>query len=215
MNEHSTLARRMLLVAAEVEHLTKDVEVSHSGARYKGVSHDQVVKTVRSALIKHGVLALPSVVSVRHTEVESNSGKIQQKTDVEVETTFINADKMDERVSVTTTGTGIDAQDKAPGKAMSYAKKYGLVFAFLLVTGENDEARPEDESYTRREPQRRSQAPTEGPSDRQRNYAWSLIKKLPEAEQQTYIDAMKAAKSGQEASEIIDELKLKQQETNG
>jgi len=136
------LAQRMLAVASEITSIQKDVTVKHFGANYEGLSHDGVVTAVRKSMITHGVLAVPSVIDQRHSEAITQKGNVQQMIDVTVETTFINADKMDERISVITVGTGIDSQDKAPGKAMSYAKKYGLLYAFLLVTGENDEARP-------------------------------------------------------------------------
>lgn len=207
------LAQRMLAVAADVSHVSKDVTVKHAGANYKGLSHDGVVDAVRAALIKHGVLALPSVVNTRYSEAVTKSGNAQQMIDVDVETTFINADNMDERLSVVTTGTGIDSQDKAPGKAMSYAKKYGLIYAFLLITGENDEARPhESESYSRREqPTAPRPVKKDGPTERQKQFAWTLIQKLPEEQRGIYIDAMKVA-TAQGASEIIDELKLKEAE---
>ena len=176
------LAQKMLAVAKDVSHIAKDVTVSHYGANYKGLSHDGVVAAVRDAMIKHGVLALPSVIATRYSEVTTKKGAVQQMIDVDVETTFINAEKMDERLSVITTGSGIDAQDKHPGKAMSYAKKYGLLYAFLLITGENDEARPSEEITGRRT------APTGKPSDKQKKYLWSLIKKQPENEQADLVD---------------------------
>ena len=43
------------------------------------------------------------------------------------------------------------------------------------------------------------------PSTKQKNFAWSLIKKLPEADQEKYIEIAKAA-DARELSKLIDEL---------
>lgn len=199
------LAQKMLAVAADVSHVAKDVTVSHYGANYKGLSHDGVVNAVRKAMIDHGVLALPSVVGTRYSETETKSGNVQQMIDVDVETTFINADDMNERLSVVTTGTGIDSQDKAPGKAMSYAKKYGLIYAFLLITGENDEARG-DEVVAKTTRNRNGDHIAGQPTEKQKNYAWKLIKQRPPEEHQDLINKVKGMDS-KALSAFIDEMK--------
>lgn len=183
------LAQRMLAVAKDVSHIAKDVSVKHAGANYKGLSHDGVVAAVRDAMITHGVLALPSVIATNHGEAETKSGNVQQMIDVTVETTFINADDMSQTLSVTTVGTGIDSQDKAPGKAMSYAKKYGLLYAFLLITGENDEARPVDngEGFSRRQqPTQQAARPRPAPAtEDQKAQVRDLASRLEDAKKRT------------------------------
>ena len=57
-------------------------------------------------------------------------------------------------------GHGIDSQDKAPGKATTYALKYALLYTFMVATGKIDDA---DSTHSDDIPvaanQRRSSAP--------------------------------------------------------
>lgn len=147
MSESKNLYQRLLAVASEMDSVIKDTEVRFGGSKYKGISHDAVVTAVRESMIKHGVVALPSVIEYENSEVETKNGDPAYMTNVKVRTTFINADKPEETVCVDTIGSGIDSQDKAPGKAMSYAKKYGFLYCFLLITADGDETRPDEEAY--------------------------------------------------------------------
>ena len=58
--------------------------------------------------------------------------------------TFINAEKPDEMVVIDIPAHALDSGDKAPGKAMSMAKKYALLHMFLLETGEEEESRAQE-----------------------------------------------------------------------
>ena len=50
----------------------------------------------------------------------------------------------DEYIDITTYGDGVDTQDKAPGKAMTYSDKYALLKAYKIQTGDDpDEAASE------------------------------------------------------------------------
>ena len=50
---------------------------------------------------------------------------------------FVNTDKPDEYIDITTYGDGVDTQDKAPGKAMTYSDKYALLKAYKIMTGDD------------------------------------------------------------------------------
>jgi hypothetical protein len=146
------LYQRMLSVADEAGPIVKDVSVTGFGGGYKGTSHDAVVQAVRNACVKHGVMVLPSVVEFVETEVTFTKGGTAYKITVTMDTTFINADDGADRFTTRTVGIGVDSQDKGPGKAMSYAKKYALMMAFLMTTGDNDEERQDDQYTQKRAP---------------------------------------------------------------
>ena len=40
-------------------------------------------------------------------------------------------------MEITTYGDGVDSQDKAPGKAMTYSDKYALLKAYKIQTGDD------------------------------------------------------------------------------
>jgi hypothetical protein len=136
------LVARLIAAQKATTPLLKDVNVSGFGGGYKGTSHDSVAAACRDALTANGVLALTSVTASTQREGTFSKGSVAYIVDVEVETTFYNIDDPSESLSVRAIGTGIDAGDKAPGKAMSYAKKYALINALMLSTHENDEERP-------------------------------------------------------------------------
>jgi hypothetical protein len=61
---------------------------------------------------------------------------------------FVNVDDPTDRVTATTAAHAEDQGDKAPGKAISYAKKYAILKLFEIETGEDEESRArEAESF--------------------------------------------------------------------
>lgn len=42
-------------------------------------------------------------------------------------------------------GDGIDTQDKAPGKAMTYSDKYALLKAYKIISGDDPDQNPSEE----------------------------------------------------------------------
>ena len=65
--------------------------------------------------------------------------KETQSLVMRVETTyrFVNVDNPEEYIEVIAYGDGVDTQDKAPGKAMTYADKYALLKAYKIITGDD------------------------------------------------------------------------------
>jgi len=98
--------------------------------QYSFVSHDAVVAKIRPALIKHRVLFTSWI-----KEVKVNENRVELTLGYR----FINVDNPEETLEGSSFGFGIDNQDKGPGKATSYAKKYALLQAFLLETGDDPE----------------------------------------------------------------------------
>lgn len=64
---------------------------------------------------------------------------------------FINIDKPEESIEITTYGDGVDTQDKAPGKAMTYGDKYALMKAYKIITGEDPDQNksPDEVKYSK------------------------------------------------------------------
>jgi len=56
---------------------------------------------------------------------------------------LVNMDKPDDFIEHTCVGQGMDAGDKGPGKAHTYAMKVMLVKGFGIETGEDEESRSE------------------------------------------------------------------------
>lgn len=118
--------QRVRDIMAEVSYIEKcDKTVN---GQYRFVSHDQVTAKLHPHFVKHGVVVLHDVESL---DQQGN------RTAMKVRTRFVNIDDPKDRICIDTWGYGIDAGDKGPGKAFSYACKYALLKTFGLETGED------------------------------------------------------------------------------
>lgn len=122
------LFQRLLKVMEEVDYVQK--ENKKVNGQYTFVSHDAVTAKVRPALVKQGIMAIPTVIS------KNQDGN---RTEVEIGVTFVNVDDPQDKFAVQYFGYGIDTQDKGPGKAISYAVKYALLKVLGLETGDDPE----------------------------------------------------------------------------
>lgn len=138
MTDKPNLHQRIAAVMSEVDYIQKQRK---TGMSYTVVSHDAVTAKVRPVLLKHGVIYYP--IRCEHT----HSGN---RAECEMTIRFANIDAPSDFIDVPTFGYGVDAQDKGPGKAMSYAVKYALLKALGLETG--DDADNESIAYTQDDP---------------------------------------------------------------
>ena len=211
------LWQKLVAIANEVHALQKDTEINMgSGRSYRGISHDSVVKSCKDALAKFAVLAVPSVTE--HTEeiYEDTKERTWHKSSYTIKTTFINADAPEEREEVFTRGIGLDTGDKSAGKAMSYAKKYGLTMPLQMFAGDGDETRATNEHPGRRANTGDQPRPA---TDKQLEYLAKLRKgskvtKEMQTEIDRYLGAVEVSgkPTQKRASSMIDRLQTLSQE---
>lgn len=150
--------QRMAAITEELTAVAKNLSVGEGRSSYKAVGEADVLKAVKPLEYKHGVYSYPvsrKIVSERILESEKESyGKIVKSTrfQMRIDTVyrFVNVDKPDDFIEVTSYGDGVDSQDKAPGKAMTYADKYALLKAYKIITGEDpdqDPSKPQEIEY--------------------------------------------------------------------
>lgn len=125
--ESLNLFQRINQVMKKVNYVQK--EDKKVNGQYTFVSHDAVTRLLHGPCTEAGIAVMPSVVEYLQ---DGN------RTTVWVEVTLVNIDKPTEMFSVKSIGYGIDAQDKGPGKAFSYAFKMCLLKLFMLESGEED-----------------------------------------------------------------------------
>lgn len=127
--ETLNIAQRINAAMAEVDYVQKEKK---QGMNYSIVSHDAVTAKCRPILQKHGIVYYPHGLAV------NQSGN---RTEAIFQVRFENIDDRSDFIDVSTFGYGVDAQDKGPGKAMSYGVKYALLKVLGLETGDDpDEA---------------------------------------------------------------------------
>lgn len=133
---------KMMRITADISTVAKNLNVdTGKGKGYKAVSEADVLAAVKPIEAKYGVYSYPcsrSVIDSGEMITQTNYGERKQLY-LRIETVyrFVNIEKPDEFVDITTYGDGVDTQDKAPGKAMTYADKYGLLKAYKIQTGDD------------------------------------------------------------------------------
>lgn len=120
--------QRMAAVMKAVSYVQKEDKKVNN--QYTFVSHDAVVVATRQPILDAGLIY--TVAVTRHSQ-DGN------RTEADIEMTFINIDNPEETITVPSFGYGVDSQDKGPGKAVSYAVKYALLKTFALETGDDPE----------------------------------------------------------------------------
>lgn len=147
---------KMLNVTNEIKNVNKNLEVGVGKSAYKAVGEADILKVVKELEYKYKIYSYPidrNIIDkdVLQTRKEYN-GQVTEGNQLfmrlEVVYRFVNIENPEEFVDIKTYGDGIDTQDKAPGKAMTYADKYALMKAYKIITGEDPDQNPSPERAT-------------------------------------------------------------------
>ena len=145
------LYQRINEVRKSINYVQKDKTVSTgSGGGYKAVTHDQVTGMVREHMVKHGIISYPVFVESLSNPKEVNSAMEiakQFRYEATYDIVFVNADEPSDFLTIRIQAHAMDNADKAPGKALSYAKKYAILKLFEIETGESDESSYQNEIF--------------------------------------------------------------------
>lgn len=141
-NKGLNIFQKMLKITAELPSVVKGMEVrgADGKVKYLAVGEKDILDTVKPLEEKYGIYSFPF-----QREFEKMEYKDRIAVRCKVVYRFINVDNPTEMIDIISYGDGIDTQDKAPGKAMTYADKYALMKAYKISTGEDpdQEASPE------------------------------------------------------------------------
>ena len=148
--------QRMSEITNELTAVAKNLQVGEGRSSYKAVGEADVLAAVRPLEHKYGVYSYPidrEIVESRvltSTSTYQGTTKETQKLMMRIKTTyrFVNIDKPEEYIDHVTYGDGVDPQDKAPGKAMTYSDKYALLKAYKIITGEDPDQFKSDDNNT-------------------------------------------------------------------
>lgn len=137
--------KKMQLATAQIETVAKNLKVEMVKGSYKAVGEGDVLRAVKPIEADLGIYSYPLSRKVIETATlttvrEYNGNKTESnQLFMRLETVyrFVNVDNPEEYIDITTYGDGVDSQDKAPGKAMTYADKYALLKAYKIETGDD------------------------------------------------------------------------------
>ncbi|MDO4379090.1 MAG: ERF family protein [Erysipelotrichia bacterium] len=143
--------QKMLAISDEMGIVTKNLLVpTGNGKSYKAVSERDVIDAVKPLETKYGVYSYPvsrEIIdnAILTTQRNYNGKDVESKQiylRLQIVYRFVNVEKPDEYIDITSYGDGIDSGDKATGKAMTYADKYALMKAYKMSTGDDPDQEP-------------------------------------------------------------------------
>lgn len=140
--EKNNIYQRMSAITAEITAVAKNLAVGYGSSGYKAVGEADVLAAVKPAEAKHGVYSYPVKREIVESGTMEKPGKngtttIQLYMRLKVTYRFLCIDMPESYIDIESYGDGVDTQDKAPGKAMTYADKYALLKAYKIITGED------------------------------------------------------------------------------
>ena len=111
----------------------------NEGQNYKYLSSDGLLAKVNPACVEVGLATVVQTEVINWKEITKKSGMVWQLVAAKVIITIIDQDT---GASITTEGIGMgeDPGDKAFSKAQTQARKYALMLALNISTGEDPEA---------------------------------------------------------------------------
>lgn len=150
--------QKMSAITQEISTVAKNLQVGEGKNQYKAVGEADVLAAVKPVEAKHGVYSYPysrEIVESGEMVVTTKFGE-RKSLYLRLKTVyrFVNMEKPDEYIDITTYGDGVDSQDKATGKAMTYSDKYALLKAYKIQTGDDPDQNASEtlNSVSRKEP---------------------------------------------------------------
>lgn len=125
-----------------VRNVEKNIVVGTGNSSYKAVSDIDVLMKVKEAEKQYRIVSIPVRQELVKSEIVRVIGqggyeKITYADIVKMTVKIINIDNTSETVEIESFGRGLDAGDKGFGKASTYARKYALLNAYKIATGED------------------------------------------------------------------------------
>lgn len=136
------LYQKIQQVSNDIKNIEKNMTVGKGNYAYKAVQDIDVVLEVKEAETKFGLVSIPIKQELVKSEVirvqKSDGGESVNYVDiVKMTLRIINVDNVSEFIDVESFGRGLDPGDKGFGKASTYARKYALLNAYKIATGED------------------------------------------------------------------------------
>lgn len=136
------LYEKIQLVSNEIKNIEKNMTVGKGNYAYKAVQDIDVTLEVKQAESKYRLVSIPIKQELVKSEivrvVKDGGGEAIQYMDiVKMTLRIVNLDNTAEFVDVESFGRGLDPGDKGFGKASTYARKYALLNAYKIATGED------------------------------------------------------------------------------
>ncbi len=168
---------KMLGITSELSRVAKNLEVGFGQSKYKATGEADVLAAIKPLEAQYKIYSFPVKREIIETgEMETKSGTKNLFLRIATTYRFVNVEKPDEFIEITSYGDGVDSQDKSVGKAMTYSDKYALMKAYKIITGDDpdqDKSEEMNKVSTKKNAKPVQQNPTAQPT--QINYRQELI----------------------------------------
>ncbi len=145
------LYQKIQQVSDEIKNIEKKTEVRvNNNSSYKAVADIDVLLAVKKSETKFGLISIPVKQELVRSEQVMKQGRDGYSTVtfadiVKMTVRIINIDNPSETIEVESFGRGLDSGDKGFGKASTYARKYALLNAYKIATGEDPDEQASQE----------------------------------------------------------------------
>lgn len=151
------LYEKIQAVSIDIKNIEKNMIVGTGAYSYKAVSDLDVTISIKRAEEKFKLISIP----IKQDLISSETIKTIKKDGTEG-ITFVDNIKMTLRIvdledtkqfiDIESYGKGVDSGDKGFGKASTYARKYALLNAYKIATGEDPDALKNEEISIKQQP---------------------------------------------------------------
>lgn len=139
------LYEKILAVSMEIKNIEKNMKVGSGNYAYSAVADLDVTVKVKEAESKFKLVSIPIKQELVSSEVirtlkEGNKEMLTYVDNIKMTIRIVDTEKTSDFIDIESFGKGIDSGDKGFGKASTYARKYGLLNAYKIATGEDPDA---------------------------------------------------------------------------
>lgn len=136
------LYQRIQAVSNDIKNIEKNMIVGKGNYAYKAVQDIDVTLEVKEAETKHGLVSIPIKQELVRSDIvkvmkDGGGESINYVDIVKMTLRIINLENPQEFIDIESLGRGLDTGDKGFGKAATYARKYALLNAYKIATGED------------------------------------------------------------------------------
>lgn len=138
------LYEKIQAVSLDVNNISKSMTVGSGNYSYKAVGDLQVTLAVKKSEAEFKIISIPIKQEIIKSEIirGDKDGKITLMfiDDIKMTVRFYDLEDTTQFLDIESFGRGIDNGDKGFGKASTYARKYALLNAYKIATGEDPDA---------------------------------------------------------------------------
>ena len=138
------LYEKIQAVSLDVNNVSKSMTVGQGNYSYKAVSDLQVTLAVKKSEAEFKIISIPITQEIIKTEIikyeKDGVPKFIIIDDIKMIVRFIDMEDTTQFIDIESFGRGLDNGDKGFGKASTYARKYALLNAYKIATGEDPDS---------------------------------------------------------------------------